>query len=230
MLLKISLTLLAAVLVPRFAYAETITYDTSGVVEGTLGPFGLDDFTFGQTFDSPANNARLKSFSLFLCCPEIDEDEFRPLKVRGYVGEWDGSKVSRLLFESSTQIMTASDHFQEFAFTPDVALARAGTYVAFLSTANVGPQREGAGAFRMPFRFDDLIAGGFAGTRGSGRSTWFRPWDDAIGSGSDMWFKARITDGFAPTPEPESLTLLGVGAMLAAMHARSTANSKRKND
>jgi len=43
-------------------------------------------------------------------------------------------------------------------------------------------------------------------------------------------YAETITYDTSGVSEPASLTLLGVGAMLTAMHARRTANTKRKND
>jgi hypothetical protein len=116
--------------------------------------------------------------------------------------------------------MNAIGRLHEFAFAPDVRLGRAGRYVAFLSVANVGRQQDSQ--FTMPISIElDRMAGGFVYTNnGANPSEWYSDWNSP-NDADDVWFKAQlVSDGFARTPEPASLTLLGVGAILIAQHMR----------
>jgi len=228
MLLKMSMALIATVLAAGSAHADVIVaYDTSGIGISGQGPAGVGPTelgmvrTWGETFANPVNGAQLESFSLFLRGRAYGSG---PLKLRGYVGEWDGSKVSRLLFESPTATMNATGHLQEFSFNPSVILGKPGTYVAFLSVANVGPQPDSS--FFMPTTNGNVSAGDMVFTAGLDASAWHSTWAVQSGS-SEQWFKARITDGFAPTPEPASLTLLGLGVFLTTIQARRKSASGR---
>ena len=137
------------------------------------------------------------------------------MSLRGYIGEWDGEKVDRLLFESSTQVMNASGQLQEFAFAPHLALGRPGKYIAFLSVSRTGHAGDRE-AFGMPIS-GQRISGGFIPTNSAlDSSQWFSPWT-ANEEPRDVWFKARLlSHGAAPTPEPTSITLLGVGVVVVA--------------
>jgi hypothetical protein len=176
--------------------------------------------TYGQTFVTPSRGARLASYSLFL---HKRFEGQHSLPLRGYVGEWDGEEVTRLLYESSIQTMNASGDLQEFSFSPGLILNRPGKYVAFLSVAKTATPGD-VERFGMPIG-QDRIAGHFVfNDSGFNSDRWFSPWESF--DRRDVWFQARFVAPEAnPTPEPPSIALLALGAiavMLTARHARTS--------
>jgi hypothetical protein len=118
--------------------------------------------TYGELFTVSGPDRFLTSFSLYLIDKLSGGCVCGTLDFKGYLGAWDGQKVSNILYTSPIQTMTANFTLADvqFQFNPDVQL-NAGQYIAFLSTAGLGFQ--GGHAFVMPSG-NDLPGGRFAFT------------------------------------------------------------------
>ena len=133
-----------------------------------------------------------------------------PLNVRGYIGSWDGTAASSILFESSTQTMNASGSLQEFAFSPNLNLSPGDQYVAFLSISNLPLQ--GDSTFGMPSA-DNQIAGEFVYLNNRLEpSLWGYPWGQGFVGENDVWFKASFTSA-VPEPSTWAMLLLGFAGL-----------------
>jgi hypothetical protein len=211
--------------------AKATVIDTSGIEAGNVLTFGPTTIaTFGQTFTVTGADNFLDSFSLYLRTNDIitSSPSFTglPLDLRGYIADWDGTKASNILFESTTQTMNGPGDLLEFAFDPDLNLVSGNTYVAFLSLSNLPEQADTFFAIPMSSISiaDDQIPGSFVfvqnGTNFDALTT--DPWRDNLAP-RDTWFKAALTgptscnvriggcDAPGAVPEPMTLSLLGAG-------------------
>ena len=83
------------------------------------------------------------------------------LNFIGYIGAWDGQKLSSVLYASPIRTMAAnfSGNVVPFEFDPNIQLAhQPGQYIAFLSTLGIDQPNL---AFVMPFG-NTLPGGGFS--------------------------------------------------------------------
>lgn len=217
---KLSLLSVTSVALLSMSPALAASIDTTGSDTGTIFNFGYSDTaTYGQTFT--AGGSSLSSFSLYL------RDRYTgsgTLNVRGYIGAWNGSYASSVLFESATQTMNASGTLQEFNFMPNISLTNGSQYVAFLSISNLGVQD--VNQFGMPHGGDSIPGAFVFLNNGLDSSAWTStPWSQGYAGDSDVFFKASF--GVSAVPLPGSAPMLGVA--LIALGALGY-GLKRKNE
>lgn len=219
-LLRVSF--LIAALAASAAHAVIID-STKGTFAGEY-PFGKpNSATYGQYFHVGDAETVVDSFSLYLIGSAV-------LDVRGYIGAWNGSTMTELLYSSPTVKAPVGPGPNELHFvTGGLQLAADAYYVAFLSISELPPQL--AAEDSLPLALDN-IAGQFVfmknGTNFGQLSgtTWYT-W-----TSYDAWLKVELSEPSpdpepSPVPEPGSLALLGVA--LAGMHAlrrRTTAGGR----
>lgn len=209
---RASLSALFLALAASGAHATVI--DTTASYVGDIHNFGYPDTaTYGQTFTVTGTDTVLNSFSLYLN-GDYTQD------VRGYIGTWDGSKVTNLLYTSNTVSVSGSGT-HELSFAPGgLMLTAGGTYVAFLSISEL-PMQPFA-YFGMPAGADS-IPGQFVFINNSTNfsqltnTAWTTNWS----GNADVWFKADLGSPVSQVPEPTSLALASVG--LAALLGRRKA-------
>lgn len=204
------------------AFAATI--DTTATHVADQQSFGQPaDATFGQSFI--AAGSELTTFSLFLDNRPPGVGSSATLDLRGYVGAWNGTQVTSILFESTTQTMNAAGTLQEFAFTPDISVVPGDEYVAFLSISNLPVQP--TSEFGMPLA-GDVIAGSFVYLNNAlNTAQWTTaPWGSFLNgftgpfTGYDAWFKASFTAD-TPAPEPATWAMLLFGFLMTGLALRS---------
>lgn len=218
--LKQLIACVALAFLPISASHALTIIDNTGIDGGGISPFGSQNTaTYGQTFTVGADN-HLDSFSMFLRGRAGGNGT---LDLRGYVGAWDGSKVSAILFSSATQTMNADGALQEFMFAPNINLMSGARYVAFLSVSELAAQSESL--FLMPyggFGVNTFSGGEFVyynnGTNFAALSS--TGWDcaDSCGFG-DVWLKASLST----VPEPATLALVGLGLVGLSLGRRKKA-------
>lgn len=203
---------LAALATPAFAVDID---NTSGGVAFNIQPFGAPDTaTYGQTF--VAGGSTLTSFSLYLNGRTSGDSA---LDLTGYIGSWDGTKLSGLLYTSAVRTVNDTG-LTELAFgTGSVAVTAGATYVAFLSVSDLPAQAESL--FFMPAA-NGNIAGGFVyqnnGLTFGNLSTvdW-----NSFGA-TDVLFKATFDAG-AAVPEAATWVMMIAGfGMIGAAKRRRT--------
>jgi hypothetical protein len=193
-------------------FASTIDTTTTDI--GTIQTFGsANTATYGQTFF--ASGTDLTDFSLYLRTGYTGHGS---LNLRGYIGAWDGTKVSSILFESSTQTMNAAGTLQQFAFSPNLNVTLGSEYVAFLSISNLPSQPQST--FGMP-RSGYVIPGSFVyENNGTDPSQWTSTAWYSV-DGYDAWFKASFASA-VPEPSTWAMLLLGfAGIGLMAYRRKS---------
>jgi PEP-CTERM motif len=219
---KYSLAVLLSVAITYglFAPAHSAVIDTTGVVGAIFVPFGdPHTATYGQTFVPSGADTFLDSFSLYLRTRQTGAGT---LDLRGYIGDWNGSRPNNILYESATQTMNALGEQQEFAFDPDIVLTSGQTYVAFLSISNLPDQAESTFGMPSPGLGSDLIPGNFvflSNGQNFGLLTT-QNWSNLGDNSSDVWFRASLTSISASIPEPGALALIGVGLAALAYRRR----------
>ncbi len=202
-----SIFLLSAFLMP-VPQAAALSINTTTTDVGSIAAFGAPDTaTYGQTFTVAGPDTQLDSFSLYLRERQLGAGT---LDLRGYIGSWNGSRATNILFESITQTMNAAGNLQEFNFSSLALNLNAGQrYVAFLSISNLPSQANST--FMMPFG-STLNADGLtfinSGTNFGAltSSNW------SVSRTKDFWFKAELSDPNSPVvPEPSTMLLFGSG-------------------
>jgi hypothetical protein len=189
-----------------WAVAGPITIDTTGP-DGP-GPFLAGSFgepnaaTVGQTFVAPLTAHQLDRFTLFLF-----HVEGGPARFAGYVGAWDGEKVSGpLLYASGETQVTQPLTLSPVTFvTGGIPVVPGQSYVAFLSASGFF---DGLDDNTNLFLEGDTYAqGGHVGlANGNDFTKIFTPsW-----SGLDPLDLGFAAD-FSPVPEPSTLVLTGIG-------------------
>jgi len=198
-----------SILSPINVQAITIIDNTGTGSPGTITSFGAPDTaTYGQTLlNLSGPDTVLDNFSMFLSDRVSGSGT---LNLRGYVAEWDGSKASNILFESTTRTMNAAGTLQEFAFnTGGLALTPANDYVFFLSISNLAAQT--ISKFAMPSDLNDSINGSFVflnnGTSFGNLTT--ATW--SIFPTQDTFLKAEFSPVVSVVPLPAALPLYGSG-------------------
>ena len=201
--------------------AQAFVIDNSASMTITIQPFGATDTaTYGEVFRTDGSEAYLNSFSMYLQNRYAGSGS---LDLKGYIGAWDGSKLSSVLYSSGVQTMNASGATQAFTFSPGIQLAANSDYIAFLSVSELAAQAESL--FRMPGGDDGDPTTRFVymnnGTNFSALSS--NAWNPLSG------LDARLIANFSASapndvPEPMSLALLGLGlAGVAASRKRMSA-------
>lgn len=209
-LLRRAVSALLASVVVSFALitpADAYLIDTTGSDSGDIIAFGdPNTATYGQIFSVTGTETLLDSFSLYL---RGRFDGAGSLDVRGYIGDWDGSMATSILFESSTQTMNAAGELQEFAFSPDINLISGNSYVAFLSISNLPDQP--SSRFGMPFGVDSIPGGlSYFNNGNNFGALTTESWSGA--TNFDAWFKASLISApLVQVPEPSSVALFGAG-------------------
>ena len=206
------------------ARATTIIDTTTAPTSNGFSPFSdTGTTTYGEIFTVSGSDNFLTSFSLYLIDKPSGGCVCGVLDFKGYLGAWDGQKVSNILYSSPIRTMTANFTLDdvEFDFLPDVNLG-AGQYIAFLSTAGLAFQ--GGHAFVMPFG-SDLPNGGFAFTGNHPvdfgaqdfNALTTTEWACVLcDEPTNVWFEATLTE---PVPTPASLPLFATGLGLLGLVA-----------
>jgi hypothetical protein len=166
------LALVSAVLaVVMSANAQADTFiDTTIPTANGFSPFagGSSNLstTYGEVFTVSEPDIFLTSFTMYLVDKPGGGCQCGSLKFIGYIGAWDGQKLSSILYTSPIQTMTAnfSGNVVPFEFDPNIQLAhQPGQYIAFLSTLGIDQPNL---AFVMPFG-NTLPGGGFSFENGT---------------------------------------------------------------
>lgn len=167
--------------------------------------------TVGQTFTAPVGATSLTGFSFFLANDQ-DLGGGGDLQFRPYLMVWntDHPTGSNLLPISPWYVGNSTSDFMQYVFAGGVPVTPGDVYVAFLSTAGVGPNADGYNEFEGT---SDANVGGqlvyaFSSADGSdltSPSVW------ADGAGAQLAFTANFAGVTTTTPEPSELALLGTG-------------------
>ena len=202
--------------------AQAFVIDNSASMTTTIYNFGASDTaTYGEVFRTNGSDNYLNSFSMYLQNRYAGSGS---LDLKGYIGAWDGSKMSGLLYSSGVQTMNTGGAKQAFTFSPGIQLAANADYIAFLSVSELPAQAESQ--FGMP--------GGDDGDPTTKFVFMNTGTTDFSALSSDSWQiwgtnDAQLVANFSASapndvPEPMSLALLGFGlAGVAASRKRMSA-------
>jgi hypothetical protein len=189
-----------------WAAGEPVTIDTTGP-DGP-GPFLVGSFgepnaaTVGQTFIAPLTAQQLDRFTFYLF-----HVEGAPARFAGYLGAWDGEKVTGPLLYASgeTQVTTPLTLVPVTFDTGGVPVTPGRSYVAFLSASGFFDGLEDN--TNLFVEGDTYAQGGHVSlANGSDFSAIFTSsWRglDPV----DLGFAAD----FSPVPEPSTMLLIGTG-------------------
>ena len=190
---------------------DTVTpWDKSNAVS-SWGSSGTA--TYGQTFTTGATDTVLKSFSFYINPIDVD--------YKAYVGVWDGSKVSSLVWSSPVlNADTGLNTFDLFKITPGNLQLQANTqYVAFFSVSGLANSQYLSTIWG--YTGTDAYSGGgfvFSNNGDDFAALTTNTWDGSAGgwwSGAgvrDLAFKAELTAA-VPEPETYAMFLAGLGIM-----------------
>lgn len=211
-------SLAAMVLPATSAFAADI--DNTGGAINFIHPFGSPDTaTYGQTFTAGAGDASISDFSMFL------NGSSASLTFRGYIATWTGTQAGTLLYTSGDTTISSADPFQEFAFSPNLAVTAGQQYVAFLSISELGVQP--SSIYSMPVSGGNAIAdGGFVyfNNRLNFGDLFTQAWTDNHATGYDAVIKVNFSALPAGVPEPATWAMMigGFGLVGGAMRRRKT--------
>jgi hypothetical protein len=199
--------LVAMVLFSSVAHATLLINNTS-TTNNFAYPVGAPDAsTYGEAFHTNGSDTVLNSFSMFL------SDGNGSLNFRGYIGAWNGSNVTSILYTSST--VSATPAGGTFTFLPGIQLASNSNYIAFFSIADLAAQP--AAQFYIPISYpngdiDPFTDGFYYLNNGTDASQWTgSTWNSFGANVVDAQFVAELDAPVSAVPEPASLALFGLG-------------------
>lgn len=188
--------------------ADTII-DNTGSINTSVNPFGSPDTaTYGEAFHTNATDITLNTFSMFL----DPNNQSGSLNFRGYIGAWNGSMVTSIVYTSATTTTTGAGG--TFNFTPGVTLAANSNYIAFLSISDLPAQPDMT--FSMPIAYgagdsDPYTDGFFYQNNGLNPALWSTSGWSILDAGvGDVRFVAELTND-GTVPEPATLAMLALG-------------------
>jgi len=161
--------------------------------------------TYGETFTAPGS--ALYDFTVEMKLPST-------ATFQGYLFAWDGTKATgSALYTSGVKSTTGSGSFEAVTFdVGGVPLTPGANYVFFASTA----EDNGSGYGQWGLVNGDSNGGNFVYlNNGTAASQWTTtPWTSWSGQSS------ALTADFAPTPEPATLALAGLGGLALLLRKR----------
>jgi hypothetical protein len=156
----LALTAVLSANVQADTFIDTTIPTNNGFSPFAGGP-GAVSTTYGEVFTVSEPDIFLTSFTMYLVDKPSSGCQCGSLNFIGYIGAWDGQKLSSILYTSPIKAMTAnfSGNVVPFEFDPNIQLAhQPGQYIAFLSTIGIDQPPL---AFVMPFG-NTLPGGGFS--------------------------------------------------------------------
>ncbi len=188
------------------AYGQTISTLSSWDNTTGYSPFGYPNTaTYGETFVAPGS--ALYDITFELNTPASDT-------FKGYLFAWSGSAVTgSALYTSDVMSTTGSGSYEAVTFNVGgVPLTPGDSYVFFASTSETA----GSGTGQWGAIFSSSFGGSFVyENNGTDISQWSNAGDWTVTGAS-----SAFTADFAPTPEPTSLALAGLGGLALLLRKR----------